>query len=41
MIELTKEVKQQIIDLVRADLAEKFAPRRPHRIRPHRHRPQN
>ena len=26
MIELTKEVKQQVIDLVRADLAEKFGP---------------
>ena len=26
MIELTKAVKQQVIDLVRADLAEKFGP---------------
>ena len=26
MIELTKEVKQQVIDLVRADLSEKFGP---------------
>ena len=26
MIELTEEVKQQVIDLVRADLAEKFGP---------------
>ncbi len=29
MIELTKEVKQQVIDLVRADLAEKFGPEDP------------
>lgn len=26
MIELTKEVKQQVIDLVRADLSKKFGP---------------
>jgi hypothetical protein len=29
MIELTKEVKQRVIDLVRADLAEKFGPEDP------------
>ena len=29
MIELTKEVKQRVIDLVRADLAEKFGPKDP------------